>query len=117
MKIQEILTKVLEPLRSAHDKEAVARILREAGAYGKVGCAQVCAVANYLRAGVEMQQVTAPVKVDVRTTGGRDNTVNVEFIVGSETYRYRLPRPVAEFVEAFDRGEYPDLDIMNREHM
>lgn len=75
---------VLDELGAGTDADGVAQRLRDAGIKGRRTRANDCPVARYLQ----------------QRTGRSDLAVS-----GSGT----MPAPVKEFIQRFDRGDFPDL--------
>ncbi len=84
------------------DAAEVALSLEAVGVRGEPHSKLNCAIAEYLSVIVGSERVVR----EVRVTG---RTVVIGKYHGVRRVRVRLPRPVREFVAAFDAGAYPNL--------
>lgn len=80
------------------DKEKVARKLLKKSCWGIPNSEEECPLARYLRQALELPMVEVLAN-RVYYQIAEEVQQSIEF----------LPLPCQEFVQAFDRGEYPDL--------
>lgn len=101
---EDAVETVTDLLRALGDSgEAVADSLRKAGITGKADNVHEDPIANYLKA----NGIVAP-EVDLEMVA-LDAYENPDMTDGP--FRVRHPRPVREFLIAFDAGDYADLRV------
>lgn len=88
-----------DALRACGSPAEVAELLREAGAKGCRGMEGICPLAKYLEGADDVED-------------GRANPVHLIADARAGVRRWtRTPAPVADFIRAFDRGDYEELQL------